>query len=123
MQRGQPAADRVWFAWVLILFMWIDLGINVEFLDEECLGMNGSTNVPQKNPFIMLASKWMIAVGWLFSIIHVSIVIPSWWPSGSTHKQSEYNWGARSMRWLLDMLPTTCSQLLNLVLPTSYLSI
>jgi hypothetical protein len=86
--------------------------LNVEFLDEH-LQMYGNTNILQKNLFIILASKEIIAASWFFSVIHVSIVILFRWLSGNTHKLSEYNWGARSIGRALDMLHTTYRQLLN----------
>ena len=76
--------------------IYMNRPLNVEFLDER-LHMNGDTNLLQKNLFIILASKEMIAVSQFFSIIHVSVVISFRWLSGNTHKLSEYNWGARSM--------------------------
>ena len=76
--------------------IYMNRPLNVEFLDER-LQINGNTNILQKNLFIILLSKEMIAASRFFSIIHVSIVIPFQWLSGNTHKLSEYNWGARSM--------------------------
>ena len=96
----------------LMNFYCMQRGQQIVFLDER-LRMNGNTNILQKNLFIILASKEMIAVSQFFSIIHVSIVIPFRWLSGNTHKLSEYNWGARSMWQALDMLHTICTQLLN----------
>ena len=55
--------------------IYMNRPLNVEFLDER-LRMNGNTNRLQKNLFIILASKEMIAMSQFFSVIHVSIVIP-----------------------------------------------
>jgi len=55
----------------------------------------------------------MIAVSRLFSILHVSIVIPFRWLAGNTHKLAQHKWVARSMGRAVDILHTACGQLLD----------
>ena len=92
--------------------VYINRPLNVEFLDHR-LSIKDNSNILQENLFIVLSSLEMIAVSRLFSILHVSIVIPFRWLAGNTHKLAKYGWGARSMGRAVDMLHTTCTQLLD----------
>jgi len=92
--------------------IYIDRRLNVEFLDER-LRIKDNSNILQENLFIVLSSLEMIAVSRLFSILHVSIVIPFRWLAGNTHKLAQHKWGARSMGRAVDILHTACGQLLD----------
>lgn len=92
--------------------VYINRPLNVEFLDER-LRIKDNANILQENLFIVLSSLEMIAVSRLFSILHVSIVIPFRWLAGNTHKLAHHKWGARSMGRAVDILHTACGELLD----------
>ena len=86
--------------------------LNIEFLDKR-LRIKDNANILQENLFVVLSSLEMIAVSRFFSILHVAVVIPIRWLSGSTHKLAHRKWGARSMGRAADILHTACGQLLD----------
>ena len=92
--------------------VYMNRPLNVEFLDER-LSIKDNTHILQQNLFIILSSLEMIAVSRLFSILHVSIVIPIRWLAGNTHKLAKHNWGARSIGRAVDSLHTACGQILD----------
>ena len=92
--------------------VYINRPLNVEFLDQR-LRIKDNANILQENLFVVLSSLEMVAVSRLFSILHVSIVIPFRWLAGMTHKLAHRKWGARSMGRAVDILHTACGQLLD----------
>jgi len=86
--------------------------LNDEFLDKR-LCIKANANILQENMFAVLTSLEMIAVSHFFSILHVAVVIPFRWLSGSTHKLAHRKWGARSLGRAADILHTACGQPLN----------
>ena len=75
----------------------------IEFLDEQ-LRLPSKGNVLQENLFIVLSSLEMVGLSRILSILYLCIVIPVRWLSAKTHTLGKYNWGARSMGRVLDIL-------------------
>ena len=109
------------------LAMYINCGINAEFLDH-CLKIPGEDamticciayyticsltcalnigkqdNILQRNLFVMLTSDEMVAQSRLLGIIHLSCMLPLRWLAGNTHKLKDHNWGVRSMSKALNV--------------------
>ena len=53
----------------------------------------------------------MVAVSRVLSILHLCIVIPVRWISAQTHLLGQYNWGARSMGRVLDILEESMDEI------------
>ena len=82
----------------------------IEFLDDK-LRMIGSSNILQMNLFILLSCLEVVALTRLLSILYIAICIPLRWISGKTHTLKEYNWGARSMGRVLDVLEASLEKI------------
>ena len=46
-----------------------------------------------RNLIILLSSVEIIAVSWIWSILHISIVVPMRWLEACTYNMKEYAWG------------------------------
>ena len=84
----------------------------VDFLDER-LAMKDGDNILQTNLHCLLTSVEMIAVTRFFSILHVGMMMPFRWLAGNTHKLAVYNWGPRSMGHAMDIIHSSCSEILD----------
>jgi len=78
----------------------------IEFLDERLRTCGAEGNILQENLFIIYSSMEMIAQTRVYSIIHLSIVLPMRWLAGNSHKLSEFDWSVRSNGRCADMLET-----------------
>ena len=76
----------------------------VEFLDEIISYCGKSENILARNLMIFLSSVDIISVSWIWSILHISIVVPMRWLAACTHKMKEYGWGYIYMGKVLDNL-------------------
>ena len=73
--------------------------------------MTGADNILQMNLFILLSSNEVVALAKLLSILHIAICIPLCWILGQTHKLKNYNWGARLMGRVLNVLETSLEKI------------
>ena len=95
----------------------------IEFLDEQ-LRMSCGGNILQENLFIVQSSLEMVALSRLCSIFFLCICAPVRWIAGNTHTLQEYNWGARSMGRIVDILEmklVEINQTVDLVLDQNYM--
>jgi hypothetical protein len=76
----------------------------VDFLDEMMLYCGKEDNILAQNLWHLLGSKEMISVSRLWSVFHLSIVMPTRWLAAETHKLGEFNWGYISMGHVMDKL-------------------
>ena len=76
----------------------------VEFLDEIISYCGKSENIISRNLMILLYYVEIISVSWLWSIMHIAIVMPMLWLEACTHKMKEYGWGYIYMEKVLDNL-------------------
>jgi hypothetical protein len=76
----------------------------VEFLEEMQVFCGREENILANNLWAMLISTEMIAVARMWSIFHLSIVMPIRWLAANTHTLKEYNWGYISLGKVLDKL-------------------
>ena len=76
----------------------------VEFLEEMQVFCSRDDNILANNLWHMMTSTEMIAVARMWSIFHLSIIMPIRWLSAHTHELKEYNWGYISMGKVLDKL-------------------
>ena len=74
----------------------------LEFLDQ-ILRVPGD-NILQEKFFIILASLEMSTLTLNCTIIHLSVCMPVRWLEGYSHKMVRYNWSARYMGRILDIL-------------------
>ena len=74
----------------------------VEFLDQRI--RYPGDNILEENLYINLTSCEMIAVARIYSIIHLSICLPTRWLAGNSHKLGEFDWSIRSMGRVVDLL-------------------
>jgi len=65
----------------------------VEFLDEMKTYSNKDENILVNNLHAMLISSEMVPVARLWSILHISIVMPMRYLVAHTHKWAALNWG------------------------------
>ena len=66
----------------------------------------------------------MVGLSRILSILYLCIVIPVRWLSAKTHTLGKYNWGARSMGRVLDILEEKMDQIQQdhlLVLSKNYM--
>ena len=70
-----------------------DRNYYVEFLDEIISYLGKSENILARNLMILISSVEIIAVSWLWSIIHIAIVMPMRWLAACKHKMGDYGWG------------------------------
>ena len=56
-----------------------------------------SENILERNIMILLSSVEIIAVYWLWSILHIAVVVLMHWLAACTHKMKDYGWGYISM--------------------------
>jgi len=78
----------------------------VEFLEEMRVHCGREENILANNLWTLLISVEMISVARMWSIFHISIVMPMRWLAGKTHTLKEYKWGYISMGQVLDKLKT-----------------
>jgi hypothetical protein len=77
----------------------------VEFLNEMQVFCDRDENILAQNMWHLLTSTEMIATARLWSIFHISIIMPIRWLASKTHEFGEYNsWGYISMGRVLDTL-------------------
>ena len=76
----------------------------VESLDEMIRYFGKSEKIPARNLIILLFSIDIITVPWLWSILHIAIVIPMSWFATYTHNMKEHGWGYISIGKVLDKL-------------------
>ena len=81
----------------------------IEFLDEQ-LRLPGKGNILQENLFVLLLLE-MVALSRVLLILYLCILIPVRWISAQTHTLGQYNWGARSMGKVLDILEETMNKI------------
>ena len=84
----------------------------IEFLDER-LRMSSEGNILQENLFVVLSSLEMVALSRLCLILYLSICIPFRWIAAKSHTLKQYNWGARSMGRVLDILEMKLDEIHN----------
>ena len=85
----------------------------VELLDEMISYCRKSENVLAINLMILLSSVEIIAVSWLWSILHIAIFMPMCWLEASMHKVKEYGWGYISMGKVLDKIKYDLSMIVD----------
>jgi hypothetical protein len=76
----------------------------VDFLEEMFVYSGKDDNILAGNLWSLLASTEMISVARLWSIFHLSIIMPIRWLAAKTHELAEHNWGYISMGRVLDKL-------------------
>ena len=76
----------------------------VEFLEEIMVVCGKEDNILARNLWDMLTSTEMVSAARLWSIFHLSIIMPMRWLAAKTHELAEYDWGYISMGKVLDRL-------------------
>ncbi len=76
----------------------------IDFLDEMVTHCGKGENILANNLWSLLASVEMVSVARLWSILHLSVVMPLRWLAAKTHTLKEYGWGYISLGKVLDKL-------------------
>jgi hypothetical protein len=76
----------------------------LEFMEDMLRLCGKEDNILINNLFFLLGSVEIIAATRLWSILHVSIVMPIRWLSANVHTLGEYGWGVISLGRVLDKL-------------------
>ena len=85
----------------------------VEFLYDMIRYCGKSENILAINLMILISSVEIIAVSWLWSIIHIAIVMPMRWLAACKHKMKEYRWGYISMDKVLEKLKDDLNMIID----------
>ncbi|KAL7523561.1 hypothetical protein ACHAXR_000896, partial [Thalassiosira sp. AJA248-18] len=76
----------------------------VDFLDEMITYCGKEENILARNLWALLTSVEMTSVARLWSIFHLSIVMPMRWLAAHSHKLAKHGWGYISLGKVMDKL-------------------
>ena len=94
------------------LAMYWNRNFCVEFLEEMMVYCGKQDNILAGNLWSLLASTEIISVACLWSIFHLSIIMPTRWLLANTHMLADDNWGYISLRRMLDKLKDDLKQII-----------